>query len=193
MLWDSSCPKFTHPVQFPHMIFWTPEGLIKKLLIRKLTPNHHFWLTQSQLGLLDATELVETWPGESATLEDIDSESEGEEIDGDGDIPIDDDDFGKDDVKDEAGAAVMVTAIDAEGKQTVASEYIAGGGTLVISLQVKTHSQLIQIFPLRLFLSSFSLPSLSIFFAPNTPFFFHLYTPSHTIYTSSSSSSTFSS
>ena len=133
MLWDATYPKFEKPVQLPHMIYWTPEGLIRKILFQKKTPDQHFWLTQKQLGQLDEDELVETWVGENATLDDVASESDENEEDDDG--MGEEDTFGLDDVKDDAGAAVTVTAIDKKGEQVVADEYIAGGGTLVISLQ----------------------------------------------------------
>lgn len=139
MLWDASFPHFNSPVQFPHYIYWTPDGLIKKILIRKDVPSKHFWMTQKQLALLDENEMVETWPGENATLEDIDSESDdsNNEDDGEG-MDMNDDDFGKDDVREVAGATVLVTAVDNHGIQSAATEYIAGGGSLIITLQVLT-------------------------------------------------------
>lgn len=137
MVWDASFPHFESPVQFPHMIFWTPDGLIKKILIKKQVPTKHFWMTQKQLGQLSEDELVETWVGENATLDDIDSESEESNKDDDEDgMDLNDDDFGKDDIREDAGATVLVTAVDKYGVQSVATEYIAGGGTLVITLQV---------------------------------------------------------
>jgi hypothetical protein len=140
MLWDASFPHFTSPIQFPHMIYWTPDGLIRKILIRKETPHTQFWMTQKQLGLLDEDEMVETWPGENATLDEIDSESEEEAEEGDGDgedgLDINDDEFGKDDLREVDGATVLVTAVDKHGIQSTATEYVAGGGTLVITLQV---------------------------------------------------------
>jgi hypothetical protein len=139
MLWDASFPHFDSPIQFPHMIYWTPDGLIRKILIRKDTPHTQFWMTQKQLGLLDEDEMVETWPGENATLDDIDSESEesGDGEDEEDGLDINDDDFGKDDLREVDGATVLVTAVDKHGTQSTATEYIAGGGTLVITLQVE--------------------------------------------------------
>jgi hypothetical protein len=141
MLWDASFPHFKSPVQFPHLIFWTPDGLIQKILIKKDIPNKQFWMTQKQLSLLDENELVETWPGENITLDSIDSESEDSEEgreDGDDDegLDLNDDYFGQDDIKEDGGATVLVTAVDKEGVQSTAKEYIAGGGTLIITLQV---------------------------------------------------------
>ena len=51
-------------------------------------------------------------------------------------INLNDDDFGKDDIREVAGATVLVTSVDKDGYQTVAKEYVAGGGTLVVTLQV---------------------------------------------------------
>ena len=136
ILWDASYPKFESPVQLPHIIYWTPEGLIRKILFQKKAPTKHFWMTQKQLGQLDEGELVETWVGENATLDDIASDSDDNaEDDGENDMG-EEDTFGMDDVRDEAGAAVAVTGVDKFGAQFAAEEYIAGGGTLVISLQV---------------------------------------------------------
>lgn len=140
MLWDASFPHFNSPIQFPHMIYWTPDGLIRKILMRKDTPHTQFWMTQKQLGLLDEDEMVETWPGENATLDDIDSESEesGDGEDEEDGLDINDDDFGSDDIREVDGATVLVTAVDKHGVQSTATEYIAGGGTLVITLQVES-------------------------------------------------------
>lgn len=135
ILWDATYPKFESPAQLPHMIYWTPEGLIRKILFKKTTPNQHFWLTQKQLGQLDQDEQVETWVGENATLDDVKSDSD--ENQEDDDDMGEEDSFGRDDIKDQAGCAVSVTGVDKFGEQFAADEYIAGGGTLVISLQVR--------------------------------------------------------
>jgi hypothetical protein len=134
ILWDATYPKFEVPAQLPHIIYWTPEGLIRKILFKKATPSQHFWLTQKQLGQLDQDVEVETWVGENATLADVKSDSE--EGEGDDDDMGEEDNFGKDDVRDDAGAVVAVTGVDKFGEQYAAEEYVAGGGTLVISLQV---------------------------------------------------------
>jgi hypothetical protein len=34
------------------MLFWTREGYIKKIIIRQISPDIAFWLTQKQLELL---------------------------------------------------------------------------------------------------------------------------------------------
>ena len=38
--------------RFAHMLFWTREGLIKKVLIQQRTPDVAFWLNQKQMELL---------------------------------------------------------------------------------------------------------------------------------------------
>ncbi len=65
-------PLLQDPKQFPHMIFWTPDGLIKKLLIRQTTPKMGFWVSQSQIHLLSDNSMLDMWSGE---LEDEDEEA----------------------------------------------------------------------------------------------------------------------
>jgi hypothetical protein len=65
MLWDANMPRISEPVIFSHMIFWTPDGLIRKILVRQMSPTISFWLTQDQLELLGEDEKIELWPGEA--------------------------------------------------------------------------------------------------------------------------------
>jgi hypothetical protein len=136
MIWDAQMPKYNSYVQLPHMIFWTPEGLIQKILIQQKVPEKEFWLSASQLSLLDEDETVTVWPGELTVVDDIDDESDEDiEKNDEADVPPPDL-FGQDDVREVDGATVMVIAVAKNGEQMLATEYIAGGGTLVISIQV---------------------------------------------------------
>ena len=134
MMWNARSPVYKDAVQLPHMIFWTEDGLIKKLLFCKDTPDKHFWLTMIQLGQLPEDELVMTWPGETDNGDDIESDSDSDAEDDDGEFD-EEDDFGKDDIREVKGATVGVIMVDKEGDKVEATEYIAGGGTLVITLQ----------------------------------------------------------
>lgn len=78
LLWDARCPEMNNAKQFPHYIFWTPEGLIRKLLIRQGTPKPSFWLQRAQLGVIPDDRLIDFWPGEldDPNIEVFESESE---------------------------------------------------------------------------------------------------------------------
>ena len=129
-MWDASMPHIEDPVQFAHMIFWTTDGLIKKILVRKFTPDDAFWLTEDQLDLLGEDAQIEVWPGELEP--DLVMDSDSEKDDSDEEV---EDTFGKDDVRDLDGAALGVIFTDKTGEQSEATEYIPGGH-LVITLQV---------------------------------------------------------
>jgi hypothetical protein len=160
ILWDALMPHMAQPQQYPHMIFWTPAGLVSKILIRNTEPSRDFWLAQSQVDLLDDNAEIETWPGELVLDEEIDTDSDND-VDGDGDdesstnTDIDrkiimekqqreraakkrrkvDRFFGINDVKDFSGASLGVVSTSPEGINMEAFEYVPGGH-LTISLQV---------------------------------------------------------
>jgi WD40 repeat protein len=123
MLWDASMPVFEKPTQYPHMLFWTPEGLIKKILIRGQPTTPFFWMTGEQLQIMGEKARIETWIGE---YDDIEVESESDSDD-DGEDKIMEDVFTKNDIREIAGATLNVYYVDKEGKRSLATEYMAGG------------------------------------------------------------------
>jgi hypothetical protein len=50
LLWDARMPLIEQPSQFPHMLYWTRQGTIKKLMFRNMIPHLSFWLTVTQLS-----------------------------------------------------------------------------------------------------------------------------------------------
>jgi hypothetical protein len=158
-------PLLQDPKQFPHMIFWTPDGLIKKLLIRQATPKTGFWVSQSQIHLLSDNSMLDMWSGElededeeaafNAKDSDDDEENEEEEEEDeereDGDE--DDEDGNKKkknrkkmkkkkadpwtlgDRPEHSGVSLSVVATNAGGEQFEAVEY-SPGGTLAVCLEV---------------------------------------------------------
>ena len=139
IMWDASMPRLEQTLQFPHMIIWDFNGLIKRILMRRAPPDPSFWLTAEQLSQIDGL-AVEGWFGEGAKEETFESDNES-----DSDADMDDDDsssdeegkeddpIDKDDVRDKEGAAISAVVL-LKGKRTLASEYNPGG-KLVISLQ----------------------------------------------------------
>lgn len=136
MVWDTQMPRFNAYNQFPHMIYWSPEGLVKKILIQKNIPDKAFWLSANQMGLLSEGETITVWPGETAETNDIDSESDEEKQDEEEQAEDEVEQIGVDDVRELDGATVMVISVDKMNEQSLATEYIAGGSTLTISIQV---------------------------------------------------------
>lgn len=133
LMWDSGMPRIEQPAQFAHMIFWTTEGLIKKILIKEYTPDDSFWLSEDQLDLLGDDFELEVWPGELDPDIIMDSDSDKSNSD---DEEEEEDTFGKDDVRENEGAFLGVIATDSKTRvQSEAFEYIPGG-SLVISVQV---------------------------------------------------------
>ena len=131
LLWDASMPRFERPTQYPHQIFWTPEGLIRKILIRQKKPTPSFWLTGDQLQLLGEKAMVEAWAGEYEEIE-VDSDSDNDEDDDDEDKVVEDQ-FGKDDVREFQGVSLQVLYTNKDGKTDAAVEYMPGG-TLSLSI-----------------------------------------------------------
>lgn len=80
IVWNARMPVFNDPQQFPHFIFWTPQGLIRKIVIRQGTPKPSFWLQKNQMSAITDDRMVEYWPGEmdDPSLEDFPSDSESD-------------------------------------------------------------------------------------------------------------------
>ena len=149
LLWDANLPHFHDPGKFPHILYWSPEGLITKILIRKGIPKFSFWLTQSQLGLLKNIESeYEVWTGE---LSDDEPEISEDERNSDDEDELDDEDETRkntkknkkneanrteftDDLKEYKGVLLQIMAISPSGEKLVATEYNPGGH-LFISLK----------------------------------------------------------
>eukprot|EP00981_Chlorochromonas_danica_P005093 scaffold1034_cov175-Ochromonas_danica.AAC.19 len=151
LLWNSKLPAFNEPSQFPHIFFWTPEGLIKKIVIRKTTPRPNFWLKQNELHYINDDEL-DIWPGE---ISDVEDEKEGEEEEGEEEKEENDLIDGEadlaamlegarprtageaifiDDRKEMKGVSMRVIRVGTSGDQSEAVEYNPGG-FLVVSLK----------------------------------------------------------
>ena len=126
ILWNASMPTFDQPVQYPHMIFWTPEGLVKKILIRRTRPPDSFWLTPDQTDLLPEGSAVEAWAGELDSDEEMDTDSDADADSHDGEEEKEKKAFGADDVRDREGLTLSVFAEDEEGRAVEATEYIPG-------------------------------------------------------------------
>jgi hypothetical protein len=123
------------------MIFWTPEGLIKKILLRQGAPDDAFWLAKDQMDMLPENAEVEMWAGELAPDEELDSESESaasQDNDEDGQAKSPEEaakEFGKKDKRSYKKVALKVIRTDSDGKNFDATEYVPGG-QLTILLQV---------------------------------------------------------
>jgi hypothetical protein len=126
LLWDAMMPKIASPVQWPHMVFWTPDGTIKKILMRRGEPAREFWLKQDEIGLIDENAEVEMWPGELVPDEDMPDESEDED-DGAGAKKKKKsrrkDPFYKDDVREKHGVGLLVLTTD----EDLDNRYVPGG------------------------------------------------------------------
>ena len=134
-------PKFEDTLQFPHVLFWTPDGLIKRILMRRRAPDPSFWLSPDQLTQAPGI-LMEAWAGEGAAEEIFESESEtdseeeqetDEESSSSEEEEVEEEPIDKYDVREKDGAAISAILFLKE-KQSQADEYIPGG-ELVISLQ----------------------------------------------------------
>lgn len=147
LLWNAKMPQFKEPSQFPHIFFWTPEGMIKKIVIRKAIPKPNFWLMQTQLGWINDDEL-DIWPGEISDIEeDSTIDEEDTELDVDTNDESEDGGLGGgkgkdslnsinlDDVRELNGVTLRVTHVGSGGDQSEATEY-SPGGFLVVSVKV---------------------------------------------------------
>ena len=112
-LLDASLPLIDQPAQFAHMLYWNRDGLITKILIRKLTPPPEFWMTLEQTLLLDRS--VALWPAEKMGI-DVPDDSDEEEAEGGTkeDRILEEDEeisFRKNDVLQSDGASLLVGSI----------------------------------------------------------------------------------
>lgn len=157
IMWDAKMPLQRDPQLFPHILRWSPEGLIRKIFIRKTVPKPNFWLAQHQLHWINDSEL-DIWPGE---LDDDEEEYQAEEDDDDDENDANDggeDDDGLDnimtlndkqkkleqnsiayitahDTRDKKGISLRVMAIAPNGDQQEAVEYHPNGH-IIIRVQV---------------------------------------------------------
>lgn len=139
LLWDARMPKIDRALQYPNIIFWSPEGLIRKLCIQKLIPDWTFWLTkQEQLRLKNVK--VDAFPGEMEVIA-MDSDSEdSSESDIDSKVTEDSFDdpfehpFFAGDKRFISGARLLILTLDPTGNPANATEY-SPGGTLYFKLQ----------------------------------------------------------
>ena len=136
LLWDAAMPVVDKTHQFPHIVTWTREGLIRRLVMRRMTPHPSFWLTVDQVARLDEQQEVDVWPGEAIHMEvtDSDSDSDAEA----NDIMKEDEDiaFRRHDVLEAGGVILSVVSTDRSGENDEAKEY-RPGGRLAIILQVR--------------------------------------------------------
>lgn len=84
LVWNAKMPVLDDPKQFPHYIFWTPAGLIRKILINHGIPKPSFWLQKNQMSAISDDRMLDYWEGEidDVELEDYPSESEEEDSSG---------------------------------------------------------------------------------------------------------------
>ena len=148
-MWNAKLPVLDDPKQFPHIIFWTPDGLIRKILIHQGKPKPAFWLQRNMMSAITDESMLDVWFGEidDPEIEDFPSESEDDEEDDE-----DDDDeelqeeeqrkkvqqvdpFIADDVRAAEGVSLQVVFVNSEGEQAAASEYNPGG-VLYVCVQV---------------------------------------------------------
>jgi hypothetical protein len=98
LVWNAKMPVLDNPKHFPHYIFWTPAGLIRKILIHQGTPKPAFWLQKNQMSALTDDRMMDFWTGElndpameefpSDSESDSDSGSEGSDGGGDDDTEV---------------------------------------------------------------------------------------------------------
>ena len=120
-LWDASLPTYDQPIQFAHQLYWTPDGLLKRVLIKKGTPPPTFWLTASEMDLVEDA-FIEQWPGSQEDDEILDSDSENSGDEDEENKPQ----FGDDDIREKDGVTIAAISVDLDGNQTMATEYIPG-------------------------------------------------------------------
>ena len=138
-MWDASMPRVEQCSHFPHMIFWTPDGLIKRILIQNVVPDQSFWLTDAQVGVIDDSP-AQPWPGMNALEEEFESDNESDsEAESDSESEEEEEqeivDPGLYDVRDKNGVAVSALSyVASKGTQRMSDEY-SPGGILVVSIQ----------------------------------------------------------
>ena len=139
LMWDAAMPLIEAPLQLPHMLFWTPDGSIKRICMRKLYPETYFWLSSSQFASLEEERVIEMWDGEQAADEyfssdsDTDSDKSSDDSESEEEEP-EPEDPQKDDVHESEGIALAPIVLDKDGKQNNAVEYMPNG-QLVITVQ----------------------------------------------------------
>eukprot|EP01038_Epipyxis_sp_PR26KG_P013480 gene13480-18085_t len=144
LLWDAKLPVMTDPQHYPHIIHWSPLGVIKKILFKPGTPKLAFWLKKTELNLIQDDKMLDIWPAELEDDLEIKSESTVEEEEKDEEEDEEElkrieaekekNRWGKDDIKEKNGVRISVISTSHDGEQTEAIEYIPGG-ELIISLQ----------------------------------------------------------
>lgn len=143
MLWDAKYPHMYEPAKFPHIIYWTSTGLIRKIIIRRDNPRPGFWLAQTQLTWISSDKNLDIWPGE---MSDDDTFAENQDSDGEGEDGEDDDDDApkkqdkvdksrEGDIYEKEGVFINVLKVGENGEKDSAIEYNPGG-TLIVKVQV---------------------------------------------------------
>ena len=139
-MWDASMPKVEQSSHFPHMFFWTPDGLIRRICMRNTYPDKSFWLTGAQLGMVDDG-MVVPWRGENAPEEEFESDNESDseaedESESESESEQEEVDPTANDVRDKDGCALSaIQYVPSKGTQRLADEYTPNG-SLVISVEL---------------------------------------------------------
>lgn len=140
LLWDAKLPSLKGPSQFPHVLFWTPEGLIRKILIKKTIPPNGFWLQQGELGLVQNEDQFDIWVGEMSDDERMEEE-EAEQKPPPGESDSEEDgaespeklkasayeQLIKNDLREYKGVRLSLTCVSPQGEKLAAREYNPGG------------------------------------------------------------------
>ena len=58
-------PHIEDTAQFPHTVFWTLDGLIKRICMRRKEPMLSFWIDAKKMDNVDPRTKMEAFPGES--------------------------------------------------------------------------------------------------------------------------------
>lgn len=146
ILWDAKLSHMYEPAKFPHIIYWTTTGLIRKIIIRRDIPRPGFWLAQNQLTWISSDKNLDIWPGE---MSDDDNFAEDQDSDNEGGEDDDDDDDGggpkkvekvdksrEGDIYEKEGVFINVLQVGKHGEKDSAVEYNPGG-SLIVKIQVK--------------------------------------------------------
>ena len=150
MLWDANMPRYDNPNQYPHMFFWTPEGLIKRILLQQFSPPDYFWCSSDQIELLGSDVRIQSWYGENDPDIEMDTDSDSDKEDNDELQPVKQ--LGWDDIREIEGVLLNVLITDDRGKSTEATEYIPGHKlaiTVATSGLLSIHDLYISVYPLK--------------------------------------------
>lgn len=140
LMWNSKMPILNDPQQFPHVIFWTPHGLIRKILIHQGKPKPVFWLQKNMMSAITDDSMIDIWSGEldDPEVEDIPSESDDDddekeesEDDEETEKKVIVDPFIANDVRQMNGVSLSVVYVNSTGDQVKATEYNPGGHLFV--------------------------------------------------------------